>query len=613
MALLPENRYEKIRYPIAVVLSTAVVLGWYLFFAPPPNQEEVPDPTPPADVTKSTDPTEQSPLPTEEQSKPTNPDFVLDTESLSSSSPADSTDASSLAEQSVDNAKPQLVELSTEAIKITLSTVDAAIVKAFIVNTTERSSSTSQSEDLEQMNLKGFPTGKLFFTPDLPGLNQEIPSLVYKLVSATETKVVFKTELAGQSGIVSIFKTYTIKDRFSIELAVSFLDENGNEIRVPYYISNGSNLGTDQKTTTPFDIKQLSYEVGSDNESILGASFLGSDKTIDEYNGSVDWVAIDNRFYARILVPNNKEFSDKSIFMKRSYLTDEANENFYLASALKISGTGTDAFTYYFLPKNRAVLNMYYETENQYFFNLFHQFSFMRILSSIMYWLLEEINVLFNNYGWSILVMTLLIKVATLPLSHKGMKSMYKMQALSPKIEAIKAQYKNNPQKMNAEMMLFYKKEKISPLGGCLPMLVPIPIFIALYSLFQNMVELRGVPFFWINDLSLPDTVYTLSFSIPFLGNGVNLLPIIMTATALIQSLLPMSPQQTKAKLSTSTSPMAESMQKQMTMMKYIFPIMFFFICWNLPSALVFFWTVQNVFSLAQTFYTKKVINLSRG
>ena len=171
---------------------------------------------------------------------------------------------------------------------------------------------------------------------------------------------------------------------------------------------------------------------------------------------------------------------------------------------------------------------------------------------------------------------------------------MRKMSALQPKITEIKAQYKNNPQQMNREVQALYKKEKVNPMGGCLPMILQLPIFYGLYTALSSMIDLRNQSFLWIKDLSLPDTVATVKMAVPLLGyrvggqgfTDINVLPFVMTATTLLQSKL--------------TS--GDQSNQQAKMMTYLFPLMFFFIFWNMPSGLVLYWTIQNILTIGQQY-----------
>jgi YidC/Oxa1 family membrane protein insertase len=169
------------------------------------------------------------------------------------------------------------------------------------------------------------------------------------------------------------------------------------------------------------------------------------------------------------------------------------------------------------------------------------------------------------------------------------------MQSLGPKLEELKKKYKDNPAKMNQEMASIYKREGINPMSGCLPMLLQIPIFLALYGLFNNHFDLRGAAFFgWINDLSAPDSIWNFApATVPFLGwNDVRLLPILFVATQLISSKM----MQTPATVSNT----------QMKMMTYGIPVVFFFVLYDVPSGLLVYWIVQNVLSVVQQFVINK-------
>ncbi|CAD5107093.1 membrane protein insertase YidC [Zestomonas carbonaria] len=195
-----------------------------------------------------------------------------------------------------------------------------------------------------------------------------------------------------------------------------------------------------------------------------------------------------------------------------------------------------------------------------------------------IFWLLEHIHSLLGNWGWSIIVLTIIIKLAFFPLSAASYKSMARMRAVSPKLQSLKEQYGDDRQKMSQAMMELYKKEKINPLGGCLPILVQMPVFLALYWVLLESVEMRQAPWLlWITDLSIKDPYF--------------LLPIIMGATMFIQQQLNPTP----------PDPMQAKVMKLM-------PIIFtFFFLW-FPAGLVLYWVVNNILSIAQQWYiTRKI------
>jgi len=195
------------------------------------------------------------------------------------------------------------------------------------------------------------------------------------------------------------------------------------------------------------------------------------------------------------------------------------------------------------------------------------------MIAKPMFSLMEFIHRLLGNWGWTIIVFTILIKLALFPLSAAGFRSMAKTKLLTPKMTAIRERHKNDPQKMNQAMMELYKTEKINPLGGCLPILIQMPVFLSLYWVLQASVEMRGAPWVgWITDLTAPDPWY--------------ILPILYSISLFITTKLNPAP--------------ADPMQaKMMLFMPLVFSVMFFFF----PSGLVLYWVVSSVFSIPQQWF----------
>ncbi len=197
-------------------------------------------------------------------------------------------------------------------------------------------------------------------------------------------------------------------------------------------------------------------------------------------------------------------------------------------------------------------------------------YGWLTVLASPLFWVLEKIHSFVGNWGVAIILLTVLIKLIFFPLSAASYKSMARMKVVAPKLQKLKEQYGDDRQKMSQAMMEMYKKEKINPLGGCLPIAVQIPVFIALYWVLLNAVELRQAPFFgWIKDLSIPDPWYVL--------------PVIMAVSMFVQTKLnPPPPDPVQAKI--------------MLWMPLVFSVMFFFF----PAGLVLYWVVNNLLSIAQ-------------
>jgi len=206
-------------------------------------------------------------------------------------------------------------------------------------------------------------------------------------------------------------------------------------------------------------------------------------------------------------------------------------------------------------------------------------------ISQILLQTLEFLYRLFHNWGWSIIGLSILIYLLLYPLSIKQMRSMKEMQAIQPKVEELRKQLKDNPQKLNKEIMELYRLHKVNPLGGCLPLLLQMPIFFALYQALMRSVALRGAKFLWIKDLSEPDRLFTLPVSLPILGNEINILPIIMAIGMFFQQ-----------KITSAASGGAAAEQQKM--MLIIMPVMFGFIFYRMPSGLVLYWFINSVLML---------------
>jgi YidC/Oxa1 family membrane protein insertase len=221
----------------------------------------------------------------------------------------------------------------------------------------------------------------------------------------------------------------------------------------------------------------------------------------------------------------------------------------------------------------------------------------LRILSVLVLRLMLMLKRFIPNYGVIIIIISILTKILFYRLTHKSTRSMKDMQRLQPKIKELQERFKDDKEKLNKEMMRLYKDAGVNPLGGCLPLLLQMPVFIALYNVLRNTIELRGAPFaLWINDLSSPDVLFSFGASIPFIGSEFHLLPILMGGAMVLQTKLGGSP-------TGEGAPAAQT--KMMTTMM---PIMFTVIFYGMPSGLVLYWLVNNILSIVQQYYVHKEI-----
>lgn len=336
-----------------------------------------------------------------------------------------------------------------------------------------------------------------------------------------------------------------------------------------YWITLGSNFGIfnekEQVHTGPVILKEA-------NRMEFNKNKLTDIKT---YKDDLKWIAQEDKYFFSSLVPLS--VVEEAVVWK--YKDD-------VLVAFK-SKNSINNFVLYAGPKE-------YDTLKALNLHLEHiiDFGFFSIVAVPLFWVLKFFYKILGNYGWAIIVLTLIIRIPFIPLINKSQKSMKKMQEIQPRMAEIREKYKKDPKKMQQELMELYKKHKVNPVGGCLPILLQIPIFFALYKILLIAIELRGAPFLlWIKDLSAPDTLFGhIPSWFPIIGGfAVGPLPLLMGASMVIQQ--KMTP--------TSLDPT----QNRLMM---IMPIIFTFLFLNFASGLVLYWLMNNVFSIIQQFYVNK-------
>jgi YidC/Oxa1 family membrane protein insertase len=214
------------------------------------------------------------------------------------------------------------------------------------------------------------------------------------------------------------------------------------------------------------------------------------------------------------------------------------------------------------------------------------EFGMWRWLCYPLVWILNFFNSLIPNYGIAIILLTILVRLVFWPLTHKSTVGMKKMQELQPKLKEIQAKFKDNPQRLQQETWGLYRSAKVNPMSSCLPMLVQIPVFIALFNVLRSAVELRYAPFLWIADLSEPEGLFAAY--LPF--GGLNILPILMAVSTGLQS---------------AFTPSTGDKQQQRMMMIFM-PIMMLVMFYSFPSALSLYWFLSNLFSIAQMWIIRR-------
>jgi len=282
--------------------------------------------------------------------------------------------------------------------------------------------------------------------------------------------------------------------------------------------------------------------------------------TVKVYTEDIKWIAQEDKYFFAAIVPRQKMDEARAWAEKGNAIV-----------SLRVASPAAQEFVVYAGPKDIDRLKPLG-------LGLEHivDFGFFSIIARPILWLLKQIQGVVINWGWAIVILTIVTRIPFIPLINKGQKSMKKLQALQPRMQEIRQKYKKDPQRLQRETMELYKKYKVNPMGGCLPILIQIPVFFALYKVLGIAIELRGAPFaFWITDLSIKDPYYVL--------------PIVMGVTMLLQQKM---------------TPAAGDPRQQKMMM--FMPIIFTFLFLNFASGLVLYWLVNNLLSIAQQVWVNK-------
>ena len=303
-------------------------------------------------------------------------------------------------------------------------------------------------------------------------------------------------------------------------------------------------------------------------------------------DGRTDWLLFKSKYFSGFIAPQDEK-GIRSELMLTKEENDKRNFTVRVDMGLSKSNYQKNSFLIGLVPAEKALLSSYdlgLEKTMNWGGKIIKPFSIA------LHWLLEFFYRLIPNYGVVILVISVVIKIITYPLTHKSYSSMKRMQLIQPKVKELQEKYKNNKQVLQQKTMELYKEEGVNPMGGCLPMLLQLPLLYGLFIVFRTAIEFRGAPFMlWINDLSAPDAMFRFGFNIPLLGNAFNLLPILMTVLMVVQQ-----------KMSGNTAAGTPQQAQQQKMMMWLMPAMLFFLFYNFPSGLVLYYLTFNALTILQ-------------
>jgi YidC/Oxa1 family membrane protein insertase len=375
---------------------------------------------------------------------------------------------------------------------------------------------------------------------------------------------------------IAIQQTYRIHpDRYPIELSLTLANRSDRPVEGNFKVQ----------------IRNIPPKHSSSYYAFVGASLLlnsklkeikpGDMKKEKDLSGPIGWISYQSAYFITAAIPENPS---PASFLGLD-LPSGIVEATYIGPFVAVAPMKNvpAQFTLYLGPKDLSILK-----ETGHNLDLAINFGWTDIIAKPLLYVLKFFDRYVKNYGLSIILLTLMIKILFWPLTHKSYKSMKEMQKIQPLMAKIREKYKGNKEQMNKEVMGLYKTYKVNPMGGCLPMIIQIPVFFALYRILGSAIELRHAPFaLWIKDLSAPDRLFNFPFQIPYMSPpyGIPVLTLLMGVSMYIQQkMTPSAGDPTQAKI--------------MMLMPIIFTFMFI----NFPSGLVLYWLTNNILSIGQQY-----------
>ena len=462
----------------------------------------------------------------------------------------------------------ETVEITTDVLKVTFDLNGAQLIRAELLNYPSKSDPNQPTLLLEQNGGRTYIVQTGVVGP--PGTSYPTHLVPFRKVSAPTTleadslAVVFE----GESGGVKVTKTFTFK-RGDYVIDVQHDVQNLTEAPVtPSVYLQITRDGNDPEDTSSFYHTFTGPAVYSEQEKFQKVSFSDIAKKDGSFIKTADngWFAMIQHYFVTAWVPPQG--------VQRSYDMAQVGENLYAVRSIEGIGdvgpgaTSTVKSSLWVGPQDQDRLEALAPG-----LDLVVDYGWLTIIAKPLFILMTWIHDVLGNWGWTIVALTVLIKAVFYPLSAASYRSMAKMKQVAPRLKALKDKFGDDRQKLNTAMMEMYRNEKINPLGGCLPIVVQIPVFISLYWVLLASVEMRGAPWvLWVDDLSARDPLY--------------ILPVIMMATMFFQIKLNPTP--------------PDPMQARVMM---IMPLVFGGFMFFFPAGLVLYWVVNNILSIAQQWY----------
>ncbi len=553
---------EQARLLIAIVLSAAVFLVWQFFFV---DRDA---------VQKTAKKTEQAPASTE-QVQPAKPYAAQQKDAVIKPTGATETAVANPALQA------KFITVDTPLYRAKISEEGAGFTSFILKDYKETVAEDSPLKEIIPQE-SAFETVLVGYDgKSLAGLDNAVFSanLNVNTLSVKEGSQTITFSWTSEQGVI-VEKTYSFSPG-SYVIGLDVTVKNGSDLNIQdkLYVALKGSVPNDKRV---YGFEGPSAFINDDLEEVKIKDIAEK----NTYTGSFKWIAIQDRYFITSIIPTSVEEASMRLYVKEDRLLEAQYLN--PVSDIRPGTQQTYQYSLFFGPKSMKIMSAVGHDISKAL-----NFGFFDIIAKPCVWLMNKLYSVIPNYGIAIIILTLLIKIVLWPLGSKSYKSMSEMKRIQPLMKEIREKHKNDKKKMNEEVMGLYKTYKINPLGGCLPMVVQLPVFFALYRMLYQAIELRHAPFFlWIVDLSAPDRLGHFAIDhIPFMEPpyGIPVLTIIMGASMLLQQ--KMSP------------PMGDPTQAKMMM---FMPVIFTFIFINFSSGLVLYWLVNNILSIGQQYYIQK-------
>ena len=492
----------------------------------------------------------------------------------------------------------QFLTLGTDDLELTISSYGGAVVSAVLKNYPELNEEDSGPVVLD---FEAAPALRYDGLPLLAGTLEE-----------TNEGLRYTAELGDERFLE---RTFTFKGEYLLTIEDAFINRREIPWALPELRLPTGSMSNPEGTTAMRGVSSLGVDSFAPVEGVThwGKQFRKMAKGFPQFTSTpemlaeitpkapkmANWIAAKNKFFVQILTPGEPaaasgfDFSVRREGEGKKMAPDEVSAALYFDKELiGKNETFMRSTKAYIGPKDFSFLKTQGMEQSEVL--EFKSTGIWKFMNPIMYpikiallWGLVHFAI-FGNYGIAILLLTIIVRVIFWPLTHKGTESMRRMQALQPQMKAIKEKYKDKPQRVQQETMALYKENKVNPMGGCLPMFIQVPVFIALFRVLRSAIELRFSKFLWIRDLSEPENLF--AGLVPVVGS-LNILPILMAVTMMWQQKL---------------TPSGGGDAQQQKMMAVMMPVMMLFFFYSMPSGLVLYWTTSQVLMIVQMLIKKK-------